>query len=290
MIAATPAPRLTWDVVTDIRQLFDYPFMVNALRAGTIVAITAGLVGWFMVLRRQAFAGHTLALIGFPGAAGAVLVGVSVQLGYFAFGLAGALAIALAGRGGRAAFSGESAAIGVVQTMALALGFLFVSLHGGNLNGINSLLFGSFIGVTQDDVVRLLVVGAATLSVLAAIGRPLLFASVDPDVAVARGVPVRALSVLYLVLLGGTAAAAAQITGSLLVFALLVLPPATAQVVTSRPALGLLLSTLLALAVSWVGLGVAYYSPYPIGFWITSVAFGAYVVVRAGAAVVRAAP
>jgi zinc/manganese transport system permease protein len=285
MIAAVPAPQLTWNIVSDVRHLFDYPFMVNALRAGTIVAVTAGLVGWFMVLRGQAFAGHTLALIGFPGAAGAVLLGVSVQLGYFAFAIAGAVVIALAGRDGHASFSGESAAIGVVQTSALALGFLFVSLHGGNLNGINSLLFGTFIGVTRDDVLRLLIVGVATLAVLAAIGRPLLFASVDPDVAVARGVPVRWLSLAYLVLLGGAAAAAAQITGSLLVFALLVLPPATAQVLTSRPALGLLLSTVLALTVSWLGLGIAYYSPYPIGFWITSVAFATYVVVRGGAAV-----
>ena len=289
MIAAVPAPRLTWNVVDDVRQLFDYPFMVNALRAGTIVAITAGLIGWFMVVRRQAFAGHTLALIGFPGAAGAVLLGVSVQLGYFAFAVAGAIVIAAVGRERGGAFSGESAAIGVVQTMALAFGFLFVSVHGGNLNGINALLFGTFIGVTSDDVVRLLIVGVAAVAVLTTIGRPLLFASVDPDVALARGVPVRRLSVIYLLLLGGAAAAAAQITGSLLVFALLVLPPATAQIITSRPAIGLLLSTAIALAVSWLGLGIAYYSPYPIGFWITSVAFGAYVIVRLSAAAVRRA-
>jgi len=289
MILAAAPPRLTWNVVDDVRRLFDYPFMVNALRAGTIVAITAGLIGWFMVLRRQAFAGHTLAVIGFPGGAGAVLLGVSAQLGYFAFCLAGAAVIAVVGTGRRVAFPGESATIGPVQVTALACGFLFVSRHGGNLNGINALLFGTFIGVTDDDVVRLLVVAVVVVVALAVVGRPLLFASVDADVARARGVPVHWLSIAFLVLLGATAAAAAQITGALLVFALLVLPPATAQALTTRPAVGLLVSTGTALVVTWVGLGIAYYSPYPIGFWITSIAFGIFVVARAARAVPRLA-
>ena len=290
MTLAAVSPPLTWNVVDDVRRLFDYPFMVNALRAGTIVAVTAGLVGWFMVLRREAFAGHTLAVIGFPGGAGAVLLGVSAQLGYFAFCLAGAAGIALAGSGRRAAFSDESAAIGLVQATALACGFLFVSLHGGNLNGINSLLFGTLNGVTNADVARLLAVAVVVVAALGFIGRPLLFASVDADVARARGVPVQWLSIGFLLLLGATAAAAAQITGALLVFALLVLPAATAQALTSRPAVGLLVSTVTALLVTWVGLGIAYYSPYPFGFWITSIAFGVYVVARAAVAVPRRAP
>ena len=94
--AVAGEPQLTWNIVNDIRQLFDFPFMVNALRAGTIVAVLAGAIGWFMVLRRQTFAGHTLALIGFPGAAGAVLIGLSAQLGFFAFCFAGAIVIARA--------------------------------------------------------------------------------------------------------------------------------------------------------------------------------------------------
>src|SRR3954470_12398077 len=116
--ALTAEPRLTWNVFDDVRHLFDFPFMVNAFRAGTIVAVTAGVVGWFMVLRKQTFAGHTLALIGFPGASGAVLLGVSAQLGFFAFCIAGALVIALVPHGGRSRFSEESAVIGTVQAFA----------------------------------------------------------------------------------------------------------------------------------------------------------------------------
>jgi zinc/manganese transport system permease protein len=129
-------------------------------------------------------------------------------------------------------------------------------------------------------VQTLVVVTALALIVLAFVARPLLFASVDPDVAVAAGVPTRGLAILFLILLGAGAAEASQITGSLLIFALLVLPAATAQAITSRPALGLVLSVAIALAVTWLGLGIAYYSPYPIGFWITSIAFGMFVVAR----------
>jgi zinc/manganese transport system permease protein len=288
MLSAVVEPELGWNVIDDVRHLFDFPFMVNALRAGTLVAVTAGLVGWFMVLRRQTFAGHTLALIGFPGAAGAVLIGVSAQLGFFAFCVVGAIVIALGTTERRSAFSSESAVIGMVQATALAAGFLFVSLHGGNLNGINALLFGTFIGVTNADVLRLLCVAGAAVATMAVIARPLLFASVDPQVAAARGVRVRPLSIAFLVLLGITAASAAQITGALLVFTLLVMPAATAQTLTVRPAVGLVLSVFIAVAVTWAGLGVAYYSPYPIGFWISTVAFAVYVAARVGRTVTRA--
>jgi zinc/manganese transport system permease protein len=270
-----------------VRDLFEFQFMVNAFRAGSVIAVLAGAVGWFMVLRRQTFAGHTLALIGFPGAAGAVLVGLSAQLGFFAFCVGGALVIAAvpAQRPGR--FSEESAVIAVVQTFALACGFLFASLYRGNLSRINSLLFGTFLGITTTEVRTLVVVTTAALAVLAFIARPLLFASVDPDVADAAGVPARGLAIVFLILLGAAAAEASQITGSLLIFALLVLPPATAQAITSRPVLGLALSIGIGLLVTWTGLGIAYYSPYPIGFWITSIAFGLFVVARVAGHVPR---
>src|SRR5438132_5141975 len=163
--------------------------MVNALRAGTIVAVVSATMGWFMVLRRQTFAGHTLALVGFPGAAGAVLVGLSAQAGFFAFCVAAALVIALLPQSGHRSFSEESAVIGTVQAFALACGFLFVSLYRGNLNGINALLFGSFLGITDANVVAIVVLAVAALATLAVMARPLLFASIDPDVAAARAVP-----------------------------------------------------------------------------------------------------
>jgi zinc/manganese transport system permease protein len=272
---------MSWNIADDVRQLLSYHFMLNALRAGTIVAVVAGAIGYFMVLRRQAFAGHTLALIGFPGAAGATWLGVSTAFGYFGFCIAGALAIAALPSGGRAStglggYGDESAVVGTVQAFALACGFLFVSLYKGFLSGLNNLLFGTITGVTDSQVVVLLVAGTLCLAVRAILGRPLLFASIDPDVARARGVPVRLVSVAFLVLLAVAAAGTSQVTGSLLVFALLVAPAATASRLTARPVAGLALSIGLAVLVTWVGEGIAFFSPYPIGFWVTTLAFGAF--------------
>ena len=260
--------------------MFAYPFMVNAFWAGTIVSIVAGLMGWFMVLRRQSFAGHALAVAGFPGAAGATLIGVGAAWGYFSFCLLAALAIALLPKASGETRAEESAVTGTVQAFLLASGFLFVSLYSGNLSGANALLFGSFLGITVAEVRALAIVGVVSLAALAAIGRPLLFASVDREVASAAGVPVRWLSVAFLVLLGLAVAGAVQITGTLLVFALLVAPAASAQALTRRPGLGLLLSPLLALAITWTALGLAYWWPYPIGFFVTSLAFAVYVFAR----------
>ncbi|MDB5179138.1 MAG: ABC-type transporter, integral rane subunit [Patescibacteria group bacterium] len=262
-----------------LNQIFTYHFMVNAFRAGTIVAIAAGIIGWFMVLRRQSFGGHTLAVVAFPGAAAATLLGVSATFGFFAFSISAALIIAIASkRGGQpgAALSEESAVIGTVQAFALAAGFLFVSLYHGALNGVNSLLFGSFLGINDSQVVTLLIVGLISLAALAVMGRPLLFAATDPDVALARRVPVRMLSVAFLVLLGLAAAEVSQITGALLAFALLVLPPATAQLLTPNPVLSITLAVAIGLAVTWLSLIVAFYSPYPLGFFITTFAFAGY--------------
>jgi len=276
-------PGLSWNLVADVRQLLLYPFMVNALRAGTIVAVVAGALGWYMVLRRQAFAGHTLAIVSFPGAAAAILIGVSATAGYFIAAIAAAIVIAAVPRslGGRAR-SSESAVIGTVQAFALACGALFVSLYGGFLNSLTDLLFGSFLGISSSQVLTLLTVAALALAVLAVIGRPLFFATVDPDVAAARGVPVRLLGTIFLILLGCAAAEVSQITGALLVFALLVMPAATAQQLTTRPLVSFALTIALGLAIVWLGLAVAYFSVYPVGFYITTFGFGGYVLAAAG--------
>jgi zinc/manganese transport system permease protein len=271
---------ISWDLVSDFEQLTTYPFMVQALQAGAIVAVMAGAIGWFMVIRRQTFAGHTLSVIAFPGAAGATLAGLPIALGYFGACGVGALVLSAFGRGAGQGIGDESAAIGTLQAFGLGLGFLFVTLYGGQMVGLESLLFGTFLGITAAQVQTLLWIALAALAALALISRPLLFASVDGEVARAAGVPTRLLGVAFLLLLGMAVAATAQITGALLVFALLVTPPATAQQLTSRPWLGLALSVGLALAVTWVGLGIAYFSPYPVGFWVTSLSFGLYVVVR----------
>ena len=188
------APSL--DLVSDVNQLTAYPFMVNALEAGTIVAVMAAVVGWFMVLRRQTFAGHTLSLMAFPGGTGALLIGVSAAAGYFVFSGGGGDRDRDSGRGSQrspAATSRRSRA--PCRRSALACGFLFLSLYGGVLANYEGLLFGSFLGITRGQVLVLAVVAAAALAVLAVIGRPLLFASLDEAVARAHGVPTRLLAV-----------------------------------------------------------------------------------------------
>src|SRR5439155_25453696 len=167
---------LSWNLVDDVRQLFSFPFMVNAIEAGTIVAVMAGVTGWFMVMRRQTFAGHTLSMIAFPGAAAASLAGLPVAAGYFGFCVLGALMLAGIS-GSRQSLSDESAAIGSLQALALALGFLFVSLYHGVLNGLDSLLFGTFLGITSPQVTVLLAVAVAAVALIALAARPLLFAS-----------------------------------------------------------------------------------------------------------------
>jgi zinc/manganese transport system permease protein len=286
MVDAALFQGLSWNPVSDVQQLVSFQFMVNALEAGTIVAVMAGVTGWFMVLRRQTFAGHTLSVIAFPGAAAASLAGLPVALGYFSF--CGLGALALAGiAGSRRSLSGESAAIGALQALALALGFLFVSLYHGVLNGLDSLLFGTFLGITSRQVIVLLAVAVATVALVATTARPLFFASVDADVARARGVPVGLLGFGFLLVLGLSVAATSQITGALLVFALLVTPAATAHQLTVRPALGLALSVAIALGVTWLGLALAYFSVYPVGFYVTSLSFALYVLVRLARVVTR---
>jgi zinc/manganese transport system permease protein len=273
-------PTLSWNLVSDVRQLLSYPFMVNALEAGTIVAVMAGVVGWYMVLRRESFAGHTIAVMAFPGASGAALAGLPSALGYYlACGIA-ALAIGRAGGEDGRARSSESAAIGAVQVAGLALGYLFLSLYGGVLEQLETLLFGTFLGIDRNQVLTLLIVAFVVLGSLALLARPLLLASLDPLLSRALGLPVRSLNASFLAILGLAVAATSQITGALLVFALLVAPPAAAQALTPRPGLSLALSVLFALLIVWVGLGVSYFSIYPLGFFITSLAFALYVCAR----------
>ena len=289
MVEAAIFEGLSWNPLTDLQQLVSYPFMVNALEAGTIVAVTAGITGWFMVLRQQTFAGHTLSVIAFPGAAAASLAGLPIALGYFGFCALGALALA-AIAGTRRSLSGESAAIGALQALALALGFLLVGLYHGVLNGLDSLLFGTFLGITRQQVGVLLAVAIAAVAFVAVVARPLFFASVDPDVARASGVPVRLLGLGFLLVLGLSVAETSQITGALLVFALLVTPAATAHELTSRPGLGIALSVVIALAVTWLGLALAYFSIYPVGFFVTSLSFALYLLVRAARVLRRRRP
>ena len=281
-------PSLSLDLIADLRQLLTYQFMVNALEAGTIVAVLAAVVGWYMVLRRQTFAGHTLSVMAFPGATGAALAGLPTSLGYYL--ACGAAALAIGGtRSSRArGYGAETATIGAIQAVGLAAGYLFLQLNQAVLGGPETLLFGTFLGVSSGQVLVLLAVAVTTLTLIALVSRPLLFATLDPQVALARGVPVRLLDGGFLLLLGLAVAATSQITGILLVFALLVAPAATAQLITMRPLPGLALSVVFAVLIAWLGLGTAYFSPYPVGFFTTTFAFGLYVIVRLSRAALTA--
>jgi zinc/manganese transport system permease protein len=280
-MASSTVASLSLNLVSDYRQLTEYAFMVNALAAGTIVAVMAGVVGWFMVLRRQSFAGHTMSVLAFPGATGALLAGLPAASGYFVFCTVAAGFIGTAGDGGpRRERTDEAAVTGAVLAFGLACGFLFLSLYQGVLGDYENLLFGSFLGVTHGQVLTLGVVAVVSLGFLALVGRPLLFASVDEAVARAGGVPTRALGLGFLLVLGLAVASTAQITGLLLVFALLVAPAATAQVTTTRIALSLVVTVVLGVLTTWVGLGLAYFFGYPVGFYISTIAFGIYVAAR----------
>ena len=266
--------------IADLRALFTFPFMVNALEAGTIVAVLGAVVGWYMVLRRQTFAGHTLSVMAFPGAAGAALAGLPTTLGYYVACGGAALFMRRARGSLRSGYGSETATIATVQALGLAAGYLFLSLNNAVLGGTETLLFGTFLGISRGQVLILLIVALVALTLVAIAARPLLLETIDPEAARARGLPVALLDTGFLLVLAAAVAATSQITGALLVFALLVAPAAAAQQLTMRPAVGLALSVAFALAIVWLGLGIAYFSIYPVGFYVTSIAFAIYLASR----------
>ncbi len=272
--------QFSWDLLADLQMLFHYHFMQNAYLAGTFVALAAGMIGYFMVLRDQSFAGHSLANVGFAGATGAALFGIAPVVGLFLAGLLAAIGIQTLNISARQNRQSDIA-VGAVFTASLALGFLFIHLSTAEYAAnVYNVLFGNVLGINDSDVTIIVWSTLLLLGVLAIIARPLFFASIDPDVAAAHGVPVRTLAFVYLVLLALVVAVAVQVVGVLLIFSLLVTPAAIAQYVTTRPAIAVLVAVALALIVTWGGLAAGYVSPYPVGFFITTFAFGTYVLIR----------
>ena len=270
------SPSLSWNLFDDIASLFHYEFMVHAFQAGTIVAIVAGAIGYFVVLRASAFAAHALSHIGFAGATGAVVLGISPVFGLLAFTLASGVTIGALGNRLR----GRDVTIGIVLAWTLGLGVLFISLYRGYATEAYALLFGEILGISATDVAITLVAGVVTVGALIAVYRPLLFSSVDDDLASAKGVPVTALSIVFMAILAVAVTEAVQVVGVLLIFALIVTPAAIAVRFTSRPMVAIVTGIGLALAFTWAGLTIAYYSPHPVSFFITSLAFAVYVAVR----------
>jgi zinc/manganese transport system permease protein len=257
-------------------ELFRYEFMVHAFQAGTIIAIVAGAIGYFVVLRGSAFAAHALSHIGFAGATGAIVLSLNPILGLLAFTMGAGVAIGALGNRLRS----RDVTIGIVLAWMLGLGVLFISLYRGYATEAYALLFGQILGISAADVTVTLVAGIVTLVAIIAIYRPLLFSSVDEDLAAAKGVPVTTLSIVFMVILAVAVTEAVQVVGVLLIFALIVTPAAIAVRFTSRPALAIAYGIGLALAFTWLGLAIAFYSPHPVSFFITSLAFAAYLAVR----------
>jgi len=273
---------LSWDLLADLQLLLQFHFMQNAAVVGTIVAVLGGAVGYFVVLRGQSFVAHMLSQVGFPGAAAAVLLHVSPVIGLVVFCTGAALGINAVGGRLQAGRRVESAAVGSLLAFSLGLGLLFFRLFAGSAQAIYAFLFGTILGITDRDVVVAALTAVACLLALAFLCRPLLFASIDAAVAEAQGVPVRLLSTLFLLITAVAVAESVQIVGTLLVFALLVAPAASAQRLTARPYHGMALSILLSLLFTWAGLAVAYFSNYPVGFFISTFAFITYLGIRLG--------
>jgi zinc/manganese transport system permease protein len=239
-----------------------HEFFRNALLAGTFVALACGAVGYFVVLRAEVFAGDALSHVAFTGALAAAAAGVDTRVGLFAATIAVALVLGAIGR--RA--GSDDVAIGIGFAWVLGLGVFFLALFGMGAGGGNGLLgaralFGSIFGLSAFDARLAAAIGALIVAGLLAIARPLLFASVDPGVAAVRGVPVRALGLVFLVLVAATSAEATQAVGALLLLGLLAAPAGAAQRLTANPYLALALSAALAVLDTWGGLTLAYAIP-----------------------------
>jgi zinc/manganese transport system permease protein len=283
---ADTTPPLSWNPLDDLAAMLQYGFMVHAFQAGTVVAIVAGVIGYFVVVRGTSFAAHALSHIGFAGATGAVVLGVSPVFGLLAFTVGSGVTIGALG----SRIRGRDVTIGIVLAWTLGLGVLFISLYTGYATEAYALLFGEILGISERDVAIVLVAAIPTLLALVVLYRPLLFSSVDENLAAARGVPVTALSIAFMAVLALAVTEAVQVVGVLLIFALIVTPAAIAIRWTHRPAAAIAAAAGLSLLFTWVGLTVAFYSPHPVSFFITSMAFGTYLLVRVAGAVRRRLP
>ncbi len=272
----------SWNFISDFRAMLAYEFMRNAFEAGTIIALVAGIIGYFVVLRRSSFASHALGHTGFSGAAAAVLVGVQPVYGLLIFTMVTGGGMALLGN--RA--STRDIEIGTVLAFALGLGLLFISFYQGYATEAYSILFGEVLGISASGVVFTFWAALAVLAVVVVIYRPLLFASLDEDVAEAKGLPLLFLGLAFMLLLAVTISIAVQIIGVLLIFALMVTPAAIAVRLTSRVGTAVVVSVLVAVSATWAGLFIAFYINAPVSFFITAIIFGEYIGLR-GLSVLR---
>jgi zinc/manganese transport system permease protein len=254
--------------------MFEYDFMRTAFAASGVAAIAAGIVGFFLVLRGQTFAGHALSHVGFAGATGALLFGLSPLSGLVGLTVIAGVGMGLFGE----KLAERDVAIGMMLSLALGLGLLFLHFYTSAATQAAALLFGNVLGVDDSALVTLVLLAAGSLAALAAIARPLVFASLQSELAEARGVPMRFVAAAFLAIVAIAVAECAQIVGVLLVFTLMVGPAAAAQNFSRRLPSGIALSAAIALAEAWGGLTLAYYTDWPTSFWITALSGLVYLV------------
>jgi zinc/manganese transport system permease protein len=261
-------------ITTMATPMFEYDFMRTAFLASGVVAILAGTVGYFLVLRGQTFAGHALSHVGFTGATGAALFGLSPLAGLLGFTVLAGIGMGLFGE----KLSERDVAVGMMLSLALGLGLLFLHFYTSAATQATALLFGNVLGVDDAALWTLVVLAIGSLAGLAFIARPLIFASLQAELAEARGVPLRFVSVAFLAIVAIAVAECAQIVGVLLVFTLMVGPAAAAQNVSRRLGTAVALSAGLALFEAWGGLTLAFHTDWPVSFWITALSGAVYFV------------
>lgn len=256
--------------------VLQYPFIQNAFIASTFVAVIAAFVGYFLLVRGLTFAGHSLSHIGFAGAAGAVLLGLDPVYGLLVFTIIAGIGIGITGD----ALQDRDVAIGIFLTLALSFGILFLFLYKGYAEQAYSILFGTILGISAKDVVITALFSILTFCVLLFLFRPLLFSSFDPEVALARGVRVKMLSILFLIIVAITISVSVQVVGVLLIFTLLVGPAATAMRIIKNPYLSIALAMALGISYCWLGIFIAAQTNLPVSFFIAAFSFGTYILVR----------
>lgn len=246
--------------------MFEYDFMINAFIASTLVALAAGVAGFFLIIRNQTFAGHALSHIGFTGATGAVLIGLSPSGGLIAATVAGGIAMGLLGE----KLAGKDMIIGLILSFSLGLGMLFLHYFTAYATQATSLLFGNVLAVNTNTLWVLGAISLASLLLFALISNPLIFTSLQPELAEAKGISHRLVSAIFLGTVALVTAACVQIVGALLVFTLMIGPAATAQLFSNRLKTAIVLSMLFALLESWLGIAMAFYVDWPTSFCITA--------------------
>ena len=246
-------------------------FMLPTWVVASVVAVVAGVTGFFTVLRGSAFAAHAIPQGAFAGAALAALLGASEVVGLGICSVLGALAIGWLGRRGR-----HDVVTALALVLMLALGALFLTMGSGSEAAIFSLLFGEVLGISSEQIPWTLALGVVAIGAIALLFRPLLLVSTAPEIAAARGVPVHGLAACFLVVLALTTTLTVPVVGALLTFSLMIAPAAAARSLTDSPLPAIGLSALIALVTVWIAIALSYWTQWPVGFYVGALGAVAY--------------